>query len=176
METIKWFDRQFSFNHTPDEYPEILERLKAAPKLLVEVIGIISESQLTERANDKWSIKEHIGHLFVLEPLWRDRIIDIQSGKKRLTPTDLENTATSEGGFNEYPLQELIAMFTDERTETVRLLSTIELTSVTTTSEHPRMKQQLGIIDHLYFVAEHDDHHINHIRELKRKYLKSIDS
>lgn len=167
METIKWFYRQFSFSHTADEYPEILARLKAAPKSLAEVVAAMSEGQLVIRTNNKWSIKEHVGHLSVLELLWRDRIIDIRSAKERLTPADLENTATYEGGFNDYPVQDLINMFTEERTKTIRLLGTIDLSLVTAKSEHPRLQQKLGLIDHLYFVAEHDDHHINYIRHRK---------
>jgi hypothetical protein len=31
---------------------------------------------------------------------------------------------------------------------------------------HPRLKQTMRLVDHLYFVAEHDDHHLAHILEL----------
>jgi hypothetical protein len=31
---------------------------------------------------------------------------------------------------------------------------------------HPRLKQPMRLVDHLFFVAEHDDHHLALIREL----------
>jgi hypothetical protein len=33
---------------------------------------------------------------------------------------------------------------------------------------HPRLKQPMRLVDHLYFVAEHDDHHLAHIWALTR--------
>jgi hypothetical protein len=34
---------------------------------------------------------------------------------------------------------------------------------------HPRLKQPMRLVDHLYFVAEHDDHHLAQIWELINK-------
>jgi len=34
------------------------------------------------------------------------------------------------------------------------------------TSLHPRLKQPMRLVDHLHFVAEHDDHHLAKIWEL----------
>jgi hypothetical protein len=34
---------------------------------------------------------------------------------------------------------------------------------------HPRLKQPMGLLDHLYFVAEHDDHHLARIWELVKR-------
>jgi len=31
---------------------------------------------------------------------------------------------------------------------------------------HPRLKVPMRLVDHLYFVAEHDDHHLARIEEL----------
>jgi hypothetical protein len=31
---------------------------------------------------------------------------------------------------------------------------------------HPRLKQPMRLVDHLYFVAEHDDHHLARIWEM----------
>ena len=31
---------------------------------------------------------------------------------------------------------------------------------------HPRLKQPMRLVDHLYFVAEHDDHHLAKIWEM----------
>jgi hypothetical protein len=33
---------------------------------------------------------------------------------------------------------------------------------------HPRLRQPMRFVDHLYFVAEHDDHHLATISELAK--------
>ena len=45
-------------------------------------------------------------------------------------------------------------------------LGTFEPDVFARTSLHPRLKQPMRLADHLYFVAEHDDHHVAKIWEL----------
>jgi hypothetical protein len=40
---------------------------------------------------------------------------------------------------------------------------------LTRTITHPRLKAPMRLIDHLYFVAEHDDHHLAHVWGLVRQ-------
>jgi hypothetical protein len=35
---------------------------------------------------------------------------------------------------------------------------------------HPRLKQPMRLVDHLYFVVEHDDHHVARIWEMIDTY------
>jgi uncharacterized damage-inducible protein DinB len=35
---------------------------------------------------------------------------------------------------------------------------------------HPRLGQPMTVVDHLFFVAEHDDHHLAAIGELIRRF------
>lgn len=114
----------------------------------------------------KWSIKEHVGHLFVLEPLWRTRFRDIQEGRPDLTVADLENRATSEGGFNDLPIDQLLMTFSGERALTLRFLDSIGEPDNTKKSLHPRLRQSFGITDLAHFVAEHDMHHMERMREI----------
>ena len=45
-------------------------------------------------------------------------------------------------------------------------LGTFEPDVFARTSLHLRLKQPMRLVDHLYFVAEHDDHHLAKIGEL----------
>ena len=166
MSNIKWFDRKFQFNHTASDYPAIYTRLSATPGVLRQMLAHLPENALDKQPEGKWSVKEHVGHLSVLEPLWRARIADIQHAKAQLTIADLENKATFEAGFNRYPVQQLIDDFTRERTATLHQLAGLQPDKIISRSLHPRMQQELSLTDHLYFVAEHDDHHIEYIRTL----------
>jgi uncharacterized damage-inducible protein DinB len=166
MSIPKWFERKFDFSFDVDEYANIYQRLQQAPAVLETVLRNIAEQKLAYKPEGNWSIKEHTGHLSVLEPLWRARIQDIIDKKPVLTPTDLNNSATSEAGFNQFDIKTLLQRFSEERRQTLSLLESINIHEHSHTSLHPRMQQPMRMIDILYFTAEHDDHHIAVIREI----------
>jgi uncharacterized damage-inducible protein DinB len=172
MEAIKWFARKFVFNYTQENYPILLARMMDAPQALIDVVKHIPEEILLHRYDGKWSLKEHVGHLSVLEPLWQARIEDIRAGAEVLTPADLDNKATSAAEFNNYKIESLITRFLYERVKTINFLSEINILSISHKSLHPRMLQYLSIVDHLYFIAEHDKHHIDYLI-LKIKQLNN---
>jgi uncharacterized damage-inducible protein DinB len=166
MSNSKWFERKFDLSFDVEQYSTIYQRLQQAPDTLVTIIQNKPDDILTHQPDGKWSVKEHIGHLALLEPLWRTRIRDILEKKPTLTPTDLENKATSEAGFNNYTIEELIGKFSKERKETLALLDSINVKDQHGTSLHPRMQQPMRIIDIMYFTAEHDAHHMGVIKEI----------
>jgi uncharacterized damage-inducible protein DinB len=167
MSASKWFERKFDFSFDVKEYAAIYQRLQQAPERLEHLLqNKAEEPMLAHEPEGKWSVKEHTGHLSVLEPLWRTRIHDILEKKPILTPTDLNNSATSDAGFNKLSITELLQRFADERKQTLSLLDSIDINNHGNTSLHPRMQQPMRIIDIAYFTAEHDDHHIEVIREI----------
>ncbi|MFE3871057.1 hypothetical protein ACFX5F_07460 [Flavobacterium sp. ZS1P70] len=70
MEQIKWFDRNFNFDTNQNIFPSILERLLGTPLRVEEKFKSIQPTILTYKINNTWSIKENVGHLIDLEPLW----------------------------------------------------------------------------------------------------------
>lgn len=168
MNTPKWFGRKFDFSFGPDEYAAIYERLQQAPNALAHLLHHIPEHLLTHQPDGKWSVKEHTGHLSLLEPLWRARIHDILEKRPVLTVVDLDNKATSEAGFNKDAITALLERFLEERRATLSLLDSINVRGESQTSMHPRLQQPMRIVDIAYFTAEHDDHHIAVIRELSK--------
>ena len=166
MSALKWFDRKFDFSFDVNEYAAIYKRLQQAPAMLESLLQNKADHLLSHQPEGKWSVKEHTGHLSVLEHLWRTRIRDILAKKPELTPTDLNNSATSEAGFNRFTIDELLQKFAAERKQTLLLLHSININDHSNTSLHPRMQQPMRIIDIAYFTAEHDDHHIGVMREI----------
>jgi uncharacterized damage-inducible protein DinB len=166
MGTKKWFDRQFAFDFGPDSYPAIYQRLKQAPDNLSRVLTGLPEEILVFQPDGGWSIKEHAGHLSVLEPIWQLRFVDIRESKPTLTPADLTNRATTEGNFNQQSVSTLLETFATLRKATLAMLDLMDPADEGRTSLHPRMKQPMRLIDHAYFIAEHDDHHILRIGEI----------
>lgn len=170
MSQVKWFERNFDFTITQNIFPGIMERLMGTPARLEEKIRSISTAQQLFRADNTWSIKENIGHLSDLEPLWQQRLSDIIAGKEILSPTDLQNTRTTTANHNDVPTEELLQRFRHIRQQTIDTLRTIDETVIFKSALHPRLLTPMRTLDHFLFVADHDDHHLARITELAKLY------
>ncbi|HEX3384254.1 MAG TPA: DinB family protein [Mucilaginibacter sp.] len=168
MKSTKWFDRKFDFSAQQNNFPSIIERLRGTPARLEERCRAIPESWLKTNSDNSWSIKENIGHLTDLEPLWQGRLDDIKSGKEDLRPTDLANRKTDEAGHNAKSLNQLLRDFRKARAETIAMIEGLDEDMIFRSALHPRLKTPMRTMDHFLFVAEHDDHHLARITELMR--------
>ena len=166
MKQEKWFDRTFNFQNKQNVFPSILERLSGTPIRLEEKVIGISENILTFSLDNKWSIKENIGHLIDLEPLWQGRLHDIINNQVELRSTDLQDTKTDIANHNIKPLQELLSEFRQIREQTIKTLESINEETIFKSALHPRLKAPMRTMDLFLFVAEHDDHHLTRISEL----------
>lgn len=115
-----------------------------------------------------WSIKENIGHLTDLEPLWQGRLEDFINGEKELRPTDLANRKTDEANHNAKSLDELLKNFREARMHTISLIENLDDKIIFRSALHPRLKTPMRTMDSFLFVAEHDDHHLARITEIWR--------
>ncbi len=168
MEQVKWFNRDFDFTSTQNIFPSIIERLAGTPARLEEKLRLMPPGLLTVRINGTWTIKENVGHLTDLEPLWQGRLDDIISGKTELRPTDLQNTKTSLANHDAVPVDELLNRFRQIRAKTISLLEKLDEAQIFRSALHPRLKSPMRTMDLFLFVAERDDHHLARITELVR--------
>lgn len=166
MKQIKWFDRNFDFQTDQNIFPSILERLLGTPIRLEDKVKSIAENKLSLKINGTWTIKENIGHLIDLEPLWQGRFEDIINGEKELRPTDLRNTQTDLANHNEKDIEDLLSQFRAIRNLTLSKLEDIDEETIFKFSLHPRLKTPMRTMDLFLFVAEHDDHHLARITEI----------
>jgi uncharacterized damage-inducible protein DinB len=158
---VKWFDRKFDLSFGTDKYAHLLYRLEQAPIQFNQILSTLPEEVQILKPNGKWSIKENIGHLAVLESLWQTRFQEIKEGKVEMSPADLNNTLTNESAFNSNLLDDLLKTFAFERNKTIDILKNLEQIDFSKTSIHPRLQQPMRIVDMMYFVAEHDQHHLD---------------
>ena len=161
-----WFDRKFEFAFPVDLYPNLIVRLRGTPARLEEILQGRSRQALVKKPDGKWSAQEHAGHLLDLEPLWMARVEDYLAGSNQLSTADLSNRKTDEANHNARELSEILAAFRNARTKLVDRVAEIDRAWFDRAIEHPRLKQPMRLVDHLYFVAEHDDHHLARIWEL----------
>lgn len=169
MTTIPlWFERKFDFSFPAELYPNICVRLRGTPARLEEILRGQPREKLIHKSDDTWSAQEHAGHLADLEPLWLARVEDFISGHAELTAADLTNRRTHEAGHNARPLEEILRAFREARAQLLARCEPVNPAQFTGTLPHPRMKTPMRLVDHLYFVAEHDDHHLARMWELIR--------
>ena len=173
MTTRRWFDRKFELGLGADAAPELLERLRRTPERLASGVRGVPLEILTRRPEGKWSIQENAGHLFDLESLWDQRLDDYDAGTAELHPADLENHRTHEAGHNDRPIADILADFTAVRRGIVERLARMSPAQLARTALHPRLRQPMSVVDLCFFVAEHDDHHLRTIDELRAGSQKS---
>ena len=171
-----WFERKFEFTFPVDLHPNLCARLRGTPARLEEVVRGAAHDVLVRNPirkpgeNEKWSAQEHVGHLLDLEPLWMARVDnyldDYLTEAAELTVADLSNRKTFEAQHNQRPIEEILAEFRSARLRLASLVEKIDPAIFARALLHPRLKTPMRLVDHLYFVAEHDDHHLAHIWEL----------
>jgi uncharacterized damage-inducible protein DinB len=162
----KWFERKFDFSFPTELHPNLCIRLRGAPARLEELVRDCSREVLVRKREDNWSAQEHAGHLLDVEPLWMARVQDFVVGGSELTVADLSNRKTHEANHNARSIGEILAHFRKAR---LRLLDCVQEKDPALFGRsllHPRLKKPMRLVDHLYFVAEHDDHHLAWIWEL----------
>jgi len=167
MQQIKWFERKFDFSFEQNVFPSIIERLEGTSIRLKAKIEQIPSDLIEIKQDGKWSIKENIGHLIDLEPIWQQRLADIMGNKEYLSSADLENNKTDFAQHNKTDLNDLFEQFKEIRELTLSRLVKLEERDIYKTALHPRIKKPMRIMDLFLFDAEHDDHHLSRISEIK---------
>lgn len=163
MPALKWTLRTFNFDFPAEMFPCILERLYGTAGRIEEMTELLSETQLTFKNGETWSIKEHIGHLWDLDGLHDGRIDDYMNGIAVLRAADMQNKRTHEAQHNGKDIALLIQNFRKARLHFIERLVKLDPNQ---TAQHPRLQKPMRVVDIAFFVAEHDDHHLALMREL----------
>lgn len=161
-----WFERKFEFLFPVELYPNLCARLRGTPARLEETLRGRAHEILVRKAQGKWSAQEHAGHLLDLEALWLARVEDYVAGSDQLTVADLRNRKTDEANHNARPLEQILTEFRAARERLLKRVEELDASLFVRAIPHPRLQTPMRLVDHLYFVAEHDDHHLARIGEL----------
>lgn len=169
MKPTPWFKRTFPIITDKGQLPALIERLAGTPIRLEEKVLSFTDEFLVACTDDDWSIQEHAGHLLNLEGLWLTRLSDLLSSSAELSEADLMNYATYEAKYNEQAIEAILETFAEVRLQLVTLLRSISTEDLSKKSLHPRLKTPMTILDLVFFIAEHDDHHLAMIHWLSQK-------
>ena len=161
-----WFDRTFEFTFPVEQYPNLCIRLRGTPARLEEIVRGEPRDVLIRKPDNKWSAQEHAGHLLDLEPLWAARVDDFLRDGDTLTTADLRNRKTDEANHNARDVKDIAAEFRAARSRLLDRVGALPAEAFARAMLHPRLQQPMRLVDHLFFAAEHDDHHLAVIWEL----------
>lgn len=162
----RWFERRFHFPVPAELLPNICARLRGTPARLEELLREAAPEVLLARPESAWSAQENAGHLADMEPLWMARLEDFRSNQAKLTAADLQNRKTHEADHNSRRLPDILDSFRQLRTQFLEKIQQLQDEELARELPHPRLQAAMRVADHLYFVAEHDDHHLARIWSL----------
>ena len=165
---MKWTARTFDHELPVGLFAAVLERLRGTPLRAAALLGEVAEPLRRTRPGDGWSAQEHIGHLDDLHELDLLRLEEYLRGATVLSSADMTNRRTYEADHNAAATASLIDRFRTHRDELVRALEAVTEAEANRAAQHPRLRRPLRLIDWMYFVAEHDDHHLAAAREILR--------
>jgi uncharacterized damage-inducible protein DinB len=169
MARLRWFDRKFDFSFPVELYPEIIERLRGTPGRLDERTAGVAEAAQTRRPGSGWSIRENVGHIADLDAgVFLSRVHAYRNSEPLLPAADLTNAATNDANHNARSAQEVLERARQARGVLVAQLESLDPEVFARTSVHPRLGTPMRLVDMMFFVAEHDDHHLATITELVR--------
>lgn len=166
-DVLPWLEYRWSFDFPVGMYRAMLERLRGTPARIEELLRGASAEKLARQREGKWSIQEHVGHLWVLDAeLHHRRVREFLRGATNLTAADMSNKATFDRNFNQMLFAEVAAGFRQARLDMLRDLDPLTLEHAGRVALHPRLQKQMRLVDMCYFCAEHDDHHLAMMRAL----------
>ncbi len=159
-----WIERKFNFDVAVALYPNILARVRGTPPRLEDAVRGLMREQLIDKPEGKWSIQENAGHLLDEEALFSRRLDEYLAGAAVLTPAPyLDRELT----YNDWEIATIVETFRQVRERQVQRVAVLRLEDFARSCRHERLGISMRLVDHLYFIAEHDDHHLGRIWELR---------
>jgi hypothetical protein len=164
-EILPWFERNLEFGKPVEMLPFYLERLEGTIARIQSKVNGLNDTFLSERFNDKWSIKQQIGHLAEVDEVANKRLDEMVAGISPMSPAVFEPQ-----DYNPWPIEKVINFFRESRLKNLQKYQTLAPEDLLKSSLHPRLKVTMTPVDLAWFDAEHDDHHLAKITEIIKLY------
>lgn len=175
QERQEWVEHKFNLGINIGWSKNVLSRIKDTSIRIEHYVKNLTNEQLSFQENGKWSIKEHIGHLTDVEELWLNRFLQFEKGLPELVAADMSNKKTEKANHNASSIDQLIANFNTQREELILQFQKLSKETQMHQAFHPRLKMMMRPVDLLFFIAEHDSHHLVNIQDISGKLsIKSI--
>jgi hypothetical protein len=167
MKQLPWFERNLKFGLPAVMLPYYLERLDGTFVRIQKKVAGIPDAILSNRLDNKWSVKQNIGHLAEVDQIANRRIDEMSAGKEVMSPAVFEPQ-----DYNPWPVEKVLEFFQKNRNENIRKYKSLSENDLKKSSLHPRLKLQMTPVDLAWFDAEHDDHHLVRMQEILETLTK----
>jgi len=161
MNNLPWFERNLKFGYPKEMLPFFLERLEGSIVRIQTKVKGIEDSILSARLNDKWSVKQNIGHLAEVDEIANKRLDEMVAGISPMSPAVFEPQ-----DYNPWPIEKITELFKTNRLKNLKKYQSLAERDLLKSSLHPRLKVMMTPVDLAWFDAEHDDHHLVRINEI----------
>jgi uncharacterized damage-inducible protein DinB len=161
MKQLPWFERNLKFGLPAVMLPYYLERLSGSYIRMQSKVAGVPDAILSTRLDNKWSVKQNIGHLAEVDRIANKRIDEMIAGKELLSPAVFEPQ-----DYNPWPVGKVLEYFLKTRNENIAKYRSLSESDLKKSSVHPRLKVQMTPVDLAWFDAEHDDHHMVRMNEI----------
>ena len=168
-----WLEKQFDFNYPASKHVEFLEFLRETPAKVETLVKDLPNDVLILRDGDSWSIQENAGHFLASEALFLGRLDDYEANVLVLRPARFEDNPTAKANFNEKDIRWILDEFRAQRGIYISRLDAMKPETFEKSIQHPRLNKPMRLCDMLFFHAEHDQHHLTRIAELKELWQES---
>ena len=158
--------RGLNFDFPTDIYPNLISRLRGAPLRAAFSGEGITQLECSRKIDSRWSALENLGHLLDLEELWQLRVSEFLAGQTEITARNMKLQGAPEARYNERDWPGLVSEFASARRLLVERFDLLEPEQFELRSFHPLLRRELRLVDALYFMTEHDDHHLALIWDL----------
>ena len=175
MALLTWDDNRptsTEYNNFYEEYislvtePNVIQLLIQQGQQIFTLIQQLSTEQAQLRyAENKWSVKEVIGHLIDAERVMAYRALCIARGDQTPLPGYDQDAYVEDATFDQRSLQSLSAEYDAQRNANVSLFNS--LTDQQTKRIGTANEATLSVRALVYIIAGHEQHHLN---VLKDKY------
>ena len=168
---LDWSARRFDYDLDARLYPELITRLRDTPLRAAHAVRGLPAELLAQRDGEAWSIQENLGHLSDLDAgLWSRRLDQYDATVDQLVAADMGNAATFAADHNARPIDAVLDELATVRGGLVTRLASKPADYFACTARHPRLETSMRVIDMLFFQAEHDDHHLARVWEMRRSF------
>ncbi len=164
----KWADRTFGFGHPPWMIADFAERLRGTVHRLSPLLRDLDPRALRAQVDGSWSIVQNAGHLGDVEELWQQRIDDLRAGRAVYAPADPDHFRRLAQAHQTRSTAEVIEYLATRRAPFLDILAGADDDLQRLEAFHERLGVPMRLVDIAQFVAEHDDHHLLRIRDLRR--------
>ena len=167
MNNLPWFERNLKFGYPKEMLPYFLERLEGSMVRIEAKVKGVDDKTLSVKLNDKWSIKQNIGHLAEVDAIANKRMDEMVNGISPLSPAVFEPQ-----DYNPWPIEKVLDLFKTNRLKNLKKYQSLSESDLMKSSLHPRLKVQMTPVDLAWFDAEHDDHHFVTINKILKELNK----